>query len=530
MKAESRELLSQLQFHQHQFAIVYFYLIVFSWKYYETFRPIFSSTVLVGTAATLSVLTIVTYCVTIMFYLLYPNYPDHGQPVVASISWEWMNGHVLYPNWTTSDVWISIYGPLLFLINGLPLLLCPSILCTKLVGVLFLALALVAILIALKQATGSSLTSLLLVASLVAFFGTFHEYTYWNRPEPFLITTSALALVVIACKPPPLVAGISIGVLAGWAMGLKLHGFIYLIPAAAFTVARIETLRGRLVVAIIGGLCAAAFALLPYFESDVSLIGYLRFLRVVFEEDRTASLLIENVLVSFVLIAALTVTWFWRKQAFEYSERWFFAALLFSTATIAMIGAKKGGGSYYLMPLVPGFIYGIAIGCPRSATAASSTTAIISIAVFLAYGPNLLLDMHDSIYLYQVKTPEERGKITELRNYVSSYPDAQIGISDDEHFPSYYYRVLSVWNGHPLHVDFSVWMDMAYAGVEEKYITRFVEGCAVGTWILPVGDPFMKTNWYNNLPIVTDNFRRTFFANYRQIKVGHAYQVWQCNQ
>jgi hypothetical protein len=73
-------------------------------------------------------------------------------------------------------------------------------------------------------------------------------------------------------------------------------------------------------------------------------------------------------------------------------------------------------------------------------------------------------------------------------------------------------------------------MDLAYVGVEEEYITRFVEGCAVGTWVLPVGVPFMKTNWYNNLPIVTDNFRRIFFANYRQIKVGHAYQVWRCNQ
>jgi hypothetical protein len=73
-------------------------------------------------------------------------------------------------------------------------------------------------------------------------------------------------------------------------------------------------------------------------------------------------------------------------------------------------------------------------------------------------------------------------------------------------------------------------MDLANGGVEEKYITRFVERCTVKTWILPVGDPFMLQNLYNGLPLVSDNFRRTFFTNYRQIAVGDAYQVWQCNQ
>jgi hypothetical protein len=534
MEAQFRQLLSQLQLPQNQLVIACFCLMVFGWKYAKS-RRVFSSTALIGTAATLAILTIVTYGVTIIFYLLYPNYLDHMEPLVASISWEWMHGHVLYPNWTTGDAWISIFGPLLFLMNGLPILVDPSIFSTKLVGVLFLALALIAILIALKQTTGSSLTSLLLLASLVGLFGIFpdypySQYPYWNRPEPFLIMTSVLALVVIAWKPPPLLAGISIGVLAGLATGLKLHGFIYLIPAAALTVTRIESLRGRFVVAIISGIVAAIFASLPYLEDGVSIFGYLMFLRVVFKQQWSGFTFIENVQACFALTVALVVPWIWRKQTFEYSERWFFAGLFISAATIVVIGAKVGAGSYYLLPLVPAFIYGIAIGCPRSANEARGITALISIAIFLACGPNLWSDMQTAKYFYQVKAPEERDKIAELQNYISSYPDAQIGISDDEHYPSYYYQVLSVWNGHPLRVSFTAWMDLAYVGVDEKYITRFVERCAVGTWILPVGNPFMQTNWYNNLPIVTDNFRRIFFASYRQIELGNAYQVWRCNQ
>jgi hypothetical protein len=313
-------------------------------------------------------------------------------------------------------------------------------------------------------------------------------------------------------------------------MGFKLHGFIYLIPAATVTIARIETSRSRFVIAITAGLCAAAVALLPFFGSGVSLVGYLQFLRVVSEHRWLASLFVENVLFFFVLLAALAVTWIWRKQAFESSERWFFAALLFSAAMIVLIGAKNGAGSYYLLPLVPVFIYGIAIGCAQSVTAVRGMAALIFIAIFLAYGPNLLLDMQRWKYLYQVNAPQEREKITELRNYIGTYPDAQIGVSDDNHYPSYFYRVFSVWNGQPLHVDFSAWMDLAYGGVDEKYIIRFVERCTVKTWILPVGYPFMQINWYNNLPLVSDNFRRTFFANYRQIKIDDAYQVWRCDQ
>ena len=138
--------------------------------------------------------------------------------------------------------------------------------------------------------------------------------------------------------------------------------------------------------------------------------------------------------------------------------------------------------------------------------------------------------MQRSKFLYQVDAAQERDKITQLRNFLGSYPDAQIGVSDDNHYPSYFYRVFSVWNGQPLHVDFSAWMDLAYGGVDEKYIMRFIERCTVKTWILPVGYPFMQINWYNNLPLVTDNFRRTFFANYRQIKIDDAYQVWRCDE
>src|SRR4029077_2625328 len=127
-----------------------------------------------------------------------------------------------------------------------------------------------------------------------------------------------------------------------------------------------ETLRRRFILAIIGSACAGASALLPYFEKDVSIAGYLRFLRVALDSGWNPSLLIGNLLFSFILLAPIIVIWIWRKPALSLPDRWLLVALGFSVATVTVIGAKWGGGSHYLLPLVPICVYGIAVICTTS--------------------------------------------------------------------------------------------------------------------------------------------------------------------
>jgi hypothetical protein len=182
-----RALLQALRDHQDQIVINYFCLAALSWQYWVKFHQVLMSAVFIGTAVLLAVLTVSAYILTVVLYLLYPNYFDHGQPMVASMSWLWMQGHVLYSNWTTGDVYSSVYGPLVFLINGMTLLLNPSIFASKLPGILSLGAALVATSVLFKRTTGSRLTSLFLLASAVMLFVPFGVSAYWNRPEPFLI-------------------------------------------------------------------------------------------------------------------------------------------------------------------------------------------------------------------------------------------------------------------------------------------------------------------------------------------------------
>jgi hypothetical protein len=80
-----------------------------------------------------------------------------------------------------------------------------------------------------------------------------------------------------------------------------------------------------------------------------------------------------------------------------------------------------------------------------------------------------------------------------------------------------------------LHVDFVGWEDLAYAGVPETRIIGFLKRCEIQVWFLPEGDPFTMENYYKKKhPLFSDDFRQTFFANYKLIQKGEFYQVWKC--
>jgi hypothetical protein len=124
--------------------------------------------------------------------------------------------------------------------------------------------------------------------------------------------------------------------------------------------------------------------------------------------------------------------------------------------------------------------------------------------------------------------PFERKKSAELQMYLDIYPGAQIGVSDDQHYGDYGYHVSSVFHGNGLKTDYGAWMDLAYGGIDEKYISRFLYGCNIPTWILPLGAPFTMINYYTDAPMFSEEFRRVFKENYKLAQEGNTFQVWRC--
>jgi len=508
--------LTKLQNAQDPLCVAYMFLAALALRH----SAILPSRNLSWITISLGALVIGVYLIKLASYLLYPNFADHVEATVASISWLGMHGREFYPNWMVDDVYGLVYGPVLYLVQGLLLLIVPTITALKIMGVVSLLLAFVLTFMVVKhKVADSNLTPFFTVASVVMLIMPLSPFAYWTRADPFLILISVCALLA-AVTLNPVAAGAIIGVLAGLATGLKVHGFIYVAPLAIMTLGRAAVQRDRFVVAIVGVACAIIVILLPFCLKQSSLVGYLHYLRVAALHRFAFE---ENLLFAAALFAPIIAVWFWCKPVINPPELWLLGGLGISLATAVLIGGVSG--PYHLLPFVPICLYcAIAILPTKEARRVGP---IIFSVFLLAYGPGFLLDSR-IIKFYFDHSSVEREKVVELQTYLDNYPDSQVGISDGSHYFDANYRIFSVLRGHPLHIDFAAWEDLAYVGVDEKTIVRFIETCEVPTWILPLGTPFTKLSWYTKHPILSDDFRRIFSTNYKLIQTGEFYQVWKC--
>lgn len=485
---------------------------------------VFTSQALIYLATTLGVVVTAGYFIVLAEYLIYPGFVDHVEATVSSIAWLGMHGHPFYPNWTKEGVYGLVYGPALYLLQGIFLLVAPTITGLKLLSVAALFGAFSIVFIVVKQKTKSRLTSLLFLATLLIQFVPLGEFVYWTRAEPFLIFLTAAALLV-AVKLRPLPAGILIGVLAGIATGFKVHGCLYVAPVAFMTIARGKTARDQMFLTIIIGACATAFALLPFCLNNMSFIGYLRYLSVAAHHDLRPAALKSNILFALVLLMPIVSILFWRKSAIGSSEFWLLVGLPISIATAIVVASVSG--PYHLLPFAPICLYAIAVVSP--AVEIRGIIAAVFLLFFLSFGiEGSILNAHLFTNYYR-HSRTDPGKIFELQAYLDKFPKAEIGVSDDFHNSDANYRIFSVLSGHALHVDFTAWEDLAYVGVDESVVRRFIERCEVPTWILPLGKPFTKVSWYTNEPLLSEQFRQVFATNYRLVQKGRAYQMWKCS-
>ena len=222
--------------HQYRsgWAIGLFLLFFLGYRYFRLAHAVVQSQLLFWGTVVVSLVVATTYALSLIFYLFYPNYIDHVSVTVSAISWLGTHGHEIYPDWWTSDIYEAPYGPLLFLVNGTVQKFLPTILGSKLAGwtAFLVSLALTCAIFKEKasEKIGTVFVFLMIVITTYSFFHDF-SHDFWNRAEPFLILLSVLS-VIAAVKLPKAIAALTIGVLGGLAFDFKLHGFLYVVPAA----------------------------------------------------------------------------------------------------------------------------------------------------------------------------------------------------------------------------------------------------------------------------------------------------------
>ena len=479
-----------------------------------------------------------TYALAAVLYLIYPNYLDHGEASVAAISWLGFHGAPIYPNWRSGDIYGLPYGPLLFVANGATLLLFPTIFGSKLAGWSAIIIASFLIYVILRvRATDRNMPFLLWMNAIV-LFSFFHgpSYAFWNRPEPFLILLSTLTIVAAQTLPGS-AAAIAIGILSGLAADFKLPQALCAVPAALAVGGAANSWKNRRSLAMLF-LLGATIVSLPFllnFNGQAAINGYISILLMVSGRGLSLNILKDNVLFALLLMAPIFLVCRIRSPIYlEAFDSWLVLGLAVSLTMVTIITAVPGAGPYHLMPFIPISIYALlsVLEAPTSQQTISvtrrETATLILISFLVCYAPGEIAWTKNFVREFS-QLDTEYKKINELKAFSQQHPQAEVGPSDFNHLRDTFYRAITVFQGGPLHIDFTTtWTDLAYAGVPETRIIDFLQRCEISTWLFPLGAPFTIKNYYTKGPLLSEEFRRVFFANYKLVQEGKFYQVWQC--
>jgi hypothetical protein len=475
------------------------------------------------------------WCLAIYEYLIFPGYLDYIQPTVAAVSWLAVHGHPIWPNWESGDVYAMLYGPLVYLVNGVFLLINPSIFMSKLPGIGALLGAVACLWWVLRRKKTDGITAFLLIAAFLTVFDPRVTISYAGHPDSFLLFIGALTLPV-AFECPLLPAAIGVGILAGLGAGFKVHGFLYAVPAALAVIARAKDRREGLRLSVAG--CGAAIAViaLPFLlvSQAANADGYLRTLIMAAHHGLAMAEFSDGLLYAGSLAVPLLVVWYWWRPALGRPERWFLIGLGAAVAVTIVIGAKRGAGARHLWPFYPAYFYAMACILRADSRAADSqkpqTIMAVVVLALLATYAGWQEESYSVMEFWYGRQDIELAKIVDVENILKDHPDAEFGVSDsDGRYRDSFYRVLGVFQGGQLHLDSAAWIDLALAGIPGSVAARTLENCAVRTWVLPLGEPFALLSTYGTgEPVFSDEFREEFHSNYRLVQEDDFYQVWAC--
>ena len=282
---------------------------------------------------------------------------------------------------------------------------------------------------------------------------------------------------------------------------------------------------------------ATIAAILPFGcfqDAGATAAGYISIILVNAKHGLDMGILIYNLLFALLLLAPICFTWYIRRPTLGAFDLWFLGGLFVSSAMMTIIASKPGAGAHHFLPFVP--IAGYGLLCILKAPTPRPSQEQLNIrdmatmvlaSVLISYGHGELEYTKNTASRFATLYTEER-KIDELLAFQRQFPLAEVGVSDAKHYSDTFYRPLLIFQGAPLHIDFGSWMDFAYAGVPETRIIGVLNRCDIPVWIVPPGATFTMTSPYTRLPLLSNEFRRTFFANYELIQKGEFYHVWRC--
>lgn len=443
-----------------------------------------------------------------LLYLLLPNFSDHNESGVLAISWAWHQGQNLYHSLESSDAYSILYGPLVFFINRISLMIFGLNKATAhLQGLLFLGLSFGMLYSLTSRLSIKSAHRTLIFCSLALL--AFGHYSLSNRSEPilFFLVTFALWAQFLNSK---MLGLILLGLAMGASFHIKIHSPYYMIPVWILVIHR-DSWRALVVPAVV----AATFASTVFFISQVDVNNYAEWLFASTQHPR--SLYHSLQVIIWALFLGLPLIFL--KKSFGVIQRDLMFGLAVCLALTLFFGSKAGSGAHHLLPLIPYFGY-LYFSNPEA-------NSRVLQAVCLALIPLAIIKTIE-VFNHSLRPPRQASAELEwiLKN---KSENQQYHLAYSKSYEYSKLRHLPVFHRNSYWIDSAALMDRNLShSYHSGLVTRLTQ-CEF-EWIVPRGEkPFdLTTNYDKSLALFDEDFLRTFNQNYEVSKVYDYFEIWSC--
>jgi hypothetical protein len=493
-------------------------------------------------AATAAMLAVVVYLGLAFGYLLSPNYYDHIEPSIAAITEQALQGYQIYLAPDSSHVYSLLYGPAVYIANALFMALSPNpILGSKLCGVLLGIGGIAAAWAAMSRRFRAPIANILLCAIVVCACW-FTNNTFWNRADSLLLWCIGLALLGLAWLEHG--RGFLLVILAlGIATNAKAHAPLYFLPLFVLIDIGVWKRRFAAATALLVLVLLAPFAYARVF----SLGGYIYWLAAAGRHPLSLDLFVTNLatmaLMSLPLGILLSLYAIYGRSGAISSKYALAGGLCLATMlAVCVIAAKRGAGSYHLIPFIPVVAYltgaiwlelrpqieQAEFGSPARGRL---LLAIAALWVCFALARAAIGAAPLQPLLLDTQGDQVQADLLQISRKYAGYSQ-QIGYGGDLGYRATFFRPL-VYNRREYFVDAPSLMDLRESRIDYTVmLQKLFTAQSVDCWLIPRDDaPFsMDTRYEANVPLFSDATRQAFQANYMKVDSSRFYDVWQARR
>jgi hypothetical protein len=472
--------------------------------------------------------------VTVGWYASLDTYVDHALPNIAIRSWRFLSGLNLYYPADSINFMAGVYGPLLYLANGLILWIFGGTLAAgSLAGGIALFIGMAVLALHLFRTSDRDIAAV----GVIMFLGivlAVSPLSFWTRPDPFILMLVCIAVAASGLKKYGTYAPhVGVAVCIGLAVNFKAHAFIYFIPIVfRYCSARWYVSWPLMVVLSVG------VFLLPFGLSFISLELYLgRLFDIV--GGRTINLnMLRTVLKYSTLflspLIALAVVWGWARPRIE-SRNIIYLGTFFGCMCAGIYSASiPGAGWYHLLPFAPVSVDLFSKFARSLKDSPAPRIGVLSvfflIFVIISITPQKRLwRNYDRLSAMSPVADEIRGA---LKKY--SGKSIQMGYGQDvaKTYGLTNPRPLLAFAGNPTTVTGPSAMEMRYQGEPVSgALLEHIQGCKTDLWLIPKGErPFTMNNYFKNEPAFWPEFQEAFNVAYERQASLKYFDVWACKR